>query len=240
MYHQVIESEQQLYSRQTKSTQSDQLIESHTKLVKRIAWHVHGTVSSAIEPADLIQIGMVALVESARAFEDRGIAFSAYATTRIRGAMIDHLRKNSAMSRTSMHNKREIERAKMNAEAKYCRKVNDVEISQEMCINLSEYHKLLDKSITITQESLDDVYSDHAMWFADNEDDAHTMLENAEITDLLKKCIEKLPQREAMILQLYFVDELNLDEIATILDLTSARVCQIKKKSLQKLKDMMV
>ena len=76
-----------------------QLVETHSALVRRIAWHVHSRMSSAIEVEDLIQIGLVALVEAAQNFEERGIAFAPYAATRIRGNMVDALRRDARMGR---------------------------------------------------------------------------------------------------------------------------------------------
>lgn len=81
------------------STNVDALVKETMPLVRRIAWHVHARVASAIEVEDLIQIGMIALVEAARTYEDRGHAFSTYASMRIRGAMIDHLRKEARIAR---------------------------------------------------------------------------------------------------------------------------------------------
>lgn len=89
-----------------------ELVKTHMPLVRKIAWHVHGRVSSAIEVADLVQIGMIALVEAAAAYEDRGHAFATYASMRIRGAMIDQLRRMVGTARSAIGHRRAIAEAK--------------------------------------------------------------------------------------------------------------------------------
>ena len=98
---------QHTYAKQVKPT-PEALVRTHMQLVRRIAWHVHARVASAIDVEDLAQIGMVALVESANSFEDRGHAFATYATLRIRGAMIDHLRRHATICRAAIQRRREL------------------------------------------------------------------------------------------------------------------------------------
>src|SRR5690606_17940159 len=94
----------------------DQLAQQYMPLVRKIAWHVHGRVSSAIEIEDLLQIGMVALVEAANSFEDRGFGFAAYAQMRVRGAMIDHLRRHATLCRSAMARRKTIQEARRQIE----------------------------------------------------------------------------------------------------------------------------
>src|SRR3546814_17053174 len=95
------------YRRTPAKPQPEALARGHMPLVRKIAWHVHGRVSSAIDIEDLIQIGMVALVEAANGYEDRGHAFSTYASVRIRGAMIDHPRSHPTLSRSAVVRRRD-------------------------------------------------------------------------------------------------------------------------------------
>ncbi len=90
------------YTRTPGAAGPEALVRQHMQLVRKIAWHVHARVASAIEIEDLVQIGRIALVEAANGYEDRGHAFGTYATMRIRGAMIDHLRKNASICRSAM------------------------------------------------------------------------------------------------------------------------------------------
>src|ERR1044071_2826756 len=96
------------YARKPARQDPGQLVRAHMPLVRKIAWHVHGRVSSAIDIEDLVQIGMVALVEAANGYEDRGHAFATYASMRIRGPMIDHLRRNATICRSAMAKRKEM------------------------------------------------------------------------------------------------------------------------------------
>ena len=91
----------------------------------------------------------------------------------------------------------------------------------------------------VQEQSIEEVYSDQSMWFADVEDRADDVLERESLKKALAACIGKLPEREGIVLQLYFVEEMNLDEIGATLDVGAARVCQIKKAALDKLRGML-
>jgi RNA polymerase sigma factor FliA len=215
------------------------LIETHGALVRRIAWHVHSRMSTAIEVEDLIQIGLVALVEAAQNFEDRGLAFTPYAQTRIRGAMVDALRRDARMGRAGMANRRYLAGIRARLEQEYLRAPTDAEMANAAGLQPSAYYAMSASTVPIGQESIDESYSDHDMWFADLADNADTALEKAQLRDALAANLGKLSQREALILQLYFVEELNLDEIGETLGVGAARVCQIKKSALDKMRVMM-
>jgi RNA polymerase sigma factor for flagellar operon FliA len=97
----------------------------------------------------------------------------------------------------------------------------------------------VDSAISTTHESIDEVYSDHAMWFASDDDDAEEAIDKAQMKQAVAAAIRSLPEREAMVLQLYFVEEMNLEEIRQVLGVTAARVCQIKKAALDKVRGML-
>ncbi|WP_416365371.1 FliA/WhiG family RNA polymerase sigma factor [Sphingobium sp. JS3065] len=206
-------------------------------LVRKTAWHVHGRVSSAIEIEDLLQIGMVALVEAANGFEDRGLGFASYAQMRVRGAMIDHLRRHATMTRSAMAQRKQLAGIRNRLEQKLGRVPLESEMSVEMGLDAAAYREVADSCEMVQHTSMDEVYSDQSMWFADVEDRADDVMERESLKGALAKCIGELPQREALVLQLYFVEELNLDEIGVTLDIGAARVCQIKKAALDKLRE---
>jgi RNA polymerase sigma factor FliA len=215
------------------------LIETHSALVRRIAWHVHSRMSSAIEVEDLIQIGLVALVEAAQNFEDRGLAFAPYAQTRIRGAMVDALRRDARMGRAGMANRRHLAGIRARLEQEYMRPPSDAEMADAAGLEPAAYHAMAASTQPVGQESIDDSYSDHDMWFAELADGADTALEKAQLREALIANLAKLSEREALIIQLYFAEELNLDEIGETLGVGAARVCQIKKAALDKMRAMM-
>ncbi|OYU14449.1 MAG: FliA/WhiG family RNA polymerase sigma factor [Alphaproteobacteria bacterium PA4] len=218
-------------------TDPERLVSSHLALVRKIAWHVHARVSSAIDIEDLVQIGMVALIEAARAFEDRGhAAFATYATVRVRGAMIDQLRKGATLVRSAMRRRREWGAARAALEGLLGRPATDAEMAEKLDISVEAYRAGMAAAQATHVESIDDVYSDHSDWFADDAPDAHAMLEQGSRQTAIAAAVATLPEREAMVLQLYFVEELNLEEIGQVLGVGAARVCQIKKAALGKLR----
>ncbi|WP_293880932.1 sigma-70 family RNA polymerase sigma factor [Sphingomonas sp.] len=214
----------------------EQLIREHMGLVRKIAWHVHGRVSTAIDVEDLIQSGMIALIEAARGYQDRGHAFATYASLRIRGSMIDGLRKQATQCRSAMAKRRAIAGARDQFERANGRPPGDTELADAMGVDLPTYHAMADAAQSVRHESIDDLYSDHSMWFADVEERADDAIERTQLQAAIARGIGGLPEREAMVLQLYFVEELNLDEIGETLGVGAARVCQIKKAALNKLR----
>ena len=224
------------YARKPQRQDPGRLAETHIPLVRKIAWHVHGRVSSAVDIEDLVQIGMVALVEAANSYEDRGHAFATYAALRIRGGMIDHLRRHAAICRSAMARRRELGRMRQKLEALLGRTPSESEMASAMSMDAGAYRALVDSSMAIQHESLDEVYSDQSMWFADVEDRADETIEREELKAALASRISDLPEREALVLQLYFVEEMNLDEIGQTLGVGAARVCQIKKAALDRLR----
>jgi RNA polymerase sigma factor FliA len=224
-----------LYDRRGKNP-ADLLVRDHMPLVRKVAWHVHGRVSSAIDVEDLIQTGMVALIEAARSYEDRGHAFSTYATMRIRGSMIDALRRGAAQGRAAMGKRRAIAVARTKFEQTFGRTPVDIEMAEVLGLDLPTYQADAEAARGVRHESIDDLYSDHSMWFADVEDRADDVLERAQLQGIVAGAIRTLPEREAMVLQLYFVEEMNLDEIGETLGVGAARVCQIKKNALDKVR----
>ena len=215
----------------------ERLARQYMPLVRKIAWHVHGRVSTAIEGEDLLQIGMVALVEAANSFEDRGLGFAAYAQLRVRGAMIDHLRRQATLCRSAMARRKEIAGVRNRLEQQLGRLPTEAEMSSEMGLEPAAYREAADSVEMVQHTSMDEVYSDQSMWFADVEDRADQVLERESLRKAMAACISELPQREAMVLQLYFVEEMNLEEIGQTLDIGAARVCQIKKAALDKLRE---
>ena len=224
------------YARKPARINPAQLVQSHMPLVRKIAWHVHGRVSNAMDVEDLVQIGMVALVEAANGYEDRGHAFSTYAGMRVRGAMIDHLRRHATQARSGMVKRKELARARVKLESRLGRAATEAELGEAMGLDAAAFRELVDAAEAVRQESLDEVYSDQSMWFADLEEGADEAFDRERLGEALAEHIAALPEREAMVLQLYFVEELNLEEIGQVLVIGAARVCQIKKSALDKLR----
>lgn len=217
----------------------EQLIAANLSLVRKIAWHVHSHVSGTIEVEELTEIGTIALVEAAQSYEDRGYAFSTYASMRIRGAMIDHLRREARMARSAMQRRRQVDATRRHLEQKLRRTPNDIEMADALGLSLSTYRETLLAIQPLRDEPIEEAYSDHLMAFADPAERADEALSRAQMAALLKGAIDQLNPRQQTILELYFVEELNLDEIGRILGVGAARVCQIKKTALAKMRALL-
>lgn len=214
------------------------LIIAHMSLVRRIAASVHHRIPST-DVADLRQIGMMALVEAARDYEDRGHAFATYATMRIRGAMIDSTRRSALVSRKAIAQRRTIEAARASLENGLGRRACAAEMASSLAMPIEEFLAMENASAGVVVDSLDDVYSDSAVAFIDETPLAETCLIQREVAALLAAHIAALPEREAMVMQLYFVEELPLKDIGDLLGVGAARICQIKRSALAALKEAM-
>jgi RNA polymerase sigma factor FliA len=214
-------------------------VRAHLPLVRRIAWHVHGRAPGAVEIEELVQTGMVALVEAAQAYEDRGHAFATYAQMRVRGSMIDLIRRNATICRSAIVRRRQIEAARRQLETELGRAPDEGEVAAAMGIPATEWRALADATETIRHESIDEVYSEHSMWFADDSEAADKLVDRKDMAARLTAALTQLPIREAQVLQLYFVEELNLDEIGETLGVGAARVCQIKKAALDRVRGLL-
>lgn len=213
------------------------LIAAHRNLVRKIAWHVHGRARGSVEIDDLVQIGMLALVESAASFVDRGeAAFSTYASLRVKGAMIDHMRRMATIGRGAMQSARRLRETAAELARTLGRDPTSEEMAAHLGLSAGAYRATVDAAAGSRHESLDDVYSEHSMWFAADQPDAFDDAAREELRAALTEQVRELPEREALVLQLYFVEEMNLDEIGAVLDVGAARVCQIKKAALGRLR----
>lgn len=212
------------------------LVREHMALVRRIAWHVHGSMSSIVEIEDLVQVGLVALVEAAAAFEERGVTFRQYLTTRLRGAMIDELRRQATTTRGAMRRRRQYNDVVSMLTAETGAKPAEAAIAAKLGVTIDKLRADYANAEAVRFDSIDEVYADDSPWFADDTPDAFEQLADSDLRDTLVAAIAALPEREAIVIQLYYVEELNLEEIGQVLGVGSARVCQIKSAAHAKLK----
>ena len=221
----------------TAADANEALIRDHMPLVRRIAWHVHGSVSSSVEVEDLVQTGLVALVEAAGSFEDRGqVTFAQYLSTRIRGAMIDELRRQATITRGAMRRRREIADAESTLSVQLGRAPTDEELAFQLGVPTERLRQERDASQPIRFEPIDGVYTDDNPWFMSEDPNPFELLEKEDLRQALIAAIGKLSERETQVIQLYYGEELNLEEIGLVLGVGAARVCQIKKSAHDKLK----
>lgn len=213
------------------------LVRQHLPLVRRLAWHVHGSMSTIVEVEDLVQVGLVALVEAAASFEDRGqVSFKQYLVTRLRGAMIDELRRQATSTRGAMRRRKQYNEAVTSLTAQLGRVPEEAMIASALGVSVDKLRADYASAEAVRFDSIDDVYQDDLPWFADDTPDAFEQLADSDLRDALIAAIAALPEREAQVIQLYYVEEMNLEEIGQVFGIGAARVCQIKAAAHAKLK----
>ena len=214
------------------------LIENNMGLVRKIAWHMHGRVKSAIEIEDLIQIGMYGLVTAAQNYVVKeGVSFASYAGIRIRGEIVDHLRRNSNLCRTTIQMQQKYNASFEKLSRQLQREPKNSEIAKDMGLEASELDNWEQAFAANTHQSLDSVYDEFSIWFASNDQSPEDELSDTELRENLVEALKTLPEREAMLVQLYYVEELNVYEIAEVLQITTGRVSQIKKSAISRLRE---
>jgi len=202
-------------------------------MVRRLAWHVHNGGHAELEIEDLVQTGLVALTECARRHQNESDdGFAAYAKMRVRGAMIDLLRRTATISRGAMERRREIRDHESALQAALGRPPLPAELAAAMGISEAELAAAQVAATPLRFEALDESYSDSDLAFADDTPDGFEQLADMETRERLTQAIAGLGERHQLVVQLYFVEELNLAEIAQILDVSVPRVHQIKAQAL--------
>lgn len=216
------------------------LVEQHMPLVQRLAWHFHGRVGRFIEIDDLLQAGYLGLIDASQRYSVcDGVSFAAYAAIRIRGSIIDHLRRNSNLCRNSITMRQKIEATRRKLSQKLGREPEVPELAKSLDLSTEEFQDWENRFQTNQLQSLDEVYTDHSLLFSDHGSTPEDEVEHIQLKALLQSALEDLPERSALVLQLYCVEELNVYEIAAILDVTTGRVSQIKKAAIGQLRDLM-
>ena len=219
-------------------TSINDLIQDNLDLVRKIAWQLHGRVQNIVEVEDLIQQGMEGLVHAAQKYSPKeGVNFSQYAQLRIRGSIIDFLRKNSNLCRTTIKKKQEFERSKLDLEKKLNRQATEQELIDFLGISDDEFNYWKKAFEANVVQSLDTAYNEYSILFASKDDNPESSLQNKELKTQIKEALGVLNQREALVAQLYYVEELNIYEIAEVLEISTGRISQIKKSIIGKLRN---
>lgn len=207
------------------------LIEEHYAQVSSIAHHLIVRLPPSVEVDDLIQAGMIALIEAAQSFkEDKGASFATYAHIRIRGAMLDEVRKSDWAPRSVHQQHRAIVAATRKIEAATLRPASPAEIAGEAGMTETEYHKALDDAARAQILSMDADQDDDHWEGSHSPRDARTpamALQSQAFKSALAEAIGSLPERERLILSLYYEQEMNQREIGSVLDVTESRVSQL-------------
>jgi RNA polymerase sigma factor for flagellar operon FliA len=206
-------------------------------LVRRAAWHIHGSGREGLEIEDLVQAGIVALTECAQRHtgptED---GFAAYAKLRVRGAMVDLVRRSTPLSRSASDRRKLLAGAAQTLTTTLGRAPTEDELAEAMGMTTAALGELRASSEPMRFEPIDDTYSDSDMAFADDRPDSFELLADEQTRGVVVAAIAGLPERLQRVIQLYFVEELNLAEIAEVLSVSVPRVHQLKAQALDKLR----
>jgi RNA polymerase sigma factor for flagellar operon FliA len=219
------------------------LLDKHSVLVKRIAYHLLARLPASVQVDDLIQSGMIGLFEAANNFDaGKGASFETFAGIRIRGAMLDEIRRGDWTPRSVHKNSRRITDAIKQLEAQLGRDVSDLEVADKLEVPLAEYHIMLTQVSSGKIIAMEDLgVSEDAINTeqGDQPNGPYQHFEHGAFKQGLAQCIATLPEREALVLSLYYDEELNLREIGQVLDVSESRVSQIHSQALHKLKARM-
>lgn len=212
----------------------NELVTRHAPLVHRIAHHVKTRLPDSVQIEDLYQAGMVGLIESVRLYDkEQGAKFETYASIRIRGAMLDDLRRTDWAPKSVHRKARELADAVQVVENRNGRDAGDQEVADELGISLADYNKILQdnssRMVSVEQFGID---SDELReGSTDAAADPRRQLTRARFREALVEAIQGLPEREKLVISLYYDQELNLREIGQVLDVSESRVSQIMSKA---------
>jgi RNA polymerase sigma factor for flagellar operon FliA len=224
-------------------TDKSAIISQHTVLVKRIAYHLLARLPASVQVDDLIQSGMIGLLEASNNFDHgKGASFETFAGIRIRGAMLDEIRRGDWTPRSVHKNSRMVSEAIKLLEASLGRDVTDIEVAEKLDISLNDYHHILSEVSTGKIIGIEDLSTgaDAISNMEDvNNNDPYDNFEKIVFKKSLTACISTLPEREALVLSLYYDEELNLREIGQVLDVSESRVSQIHSQAMHRLKGRM-
>ncbi|EJK2114818.1 RNA polymerase sigma factor FliA [Vibrio navarrensis] len=215
-------------------------IERYSVLVKRIAHHLLGRLPPSVQVEDLIQAGMIGLIEAQQNYDaSKGASFETYAGIRIRGAMLDDIRRGDWVPRSVHKNNREISQAIAELEGILNRDPNDAEVAAHMGLTMEQYHAALTDINCSRLIGIEDLgVSDDVITSVEDSEDSSPFKGVADeyFRKALVESIKQLPEREALVLSLYYDEELNLKEIGEILSVSESRVSQILSQSMQRLR----
>ncbi len=226
----------------TQAVSEEVRVDAHMPLVRRLAYHMISRLPASVEVDDLVQAGLIGLMEAARNFDyAAGVQFETFASQRIRGAMLDMLREADWLPRQARRNMRDIEATLHKLEHKLGRPASEGEIATAMCVPLAEYQQMLGDArghqLVHYEDFEDDDENDQLdQYSADNDANPVEILSDAAFRQHLIAGIEALPEREKLLMALYYDEELNLKEIGAVLGVTESRVSQLHSQAIARLR----
>ena len=221
----------------------DQLISEYLPYVKRIVHRIAVHLPSTIDIDDLMNVGVIGLIQAVDRYDPRrDNKFMTYAVFRIKGAVLSELRSRDFLSRSNRRKIRDLENTHIKLEQKYGREVDDFEVADEMGISVEQVYRTKQMS-NISFISFEELgYSSRdekeklMSYLVDNDDDALTLTRLKEIKEAVARAIEQLPEKERLVISLYYLDELTMKETGKVLHITESRVSQIHSQAVRRLR----
>lgn len=217
-------------------------VEDYAHLVKRIAHHMMARMPASVQVDDLIQAGMIGLLEAAQKFDGtKGASFETYAGIRIRGAIVDEMRRGDWAPRSVHRNTRRVSQAMSEVETLTGRAARDYEVAEAMGVSIGEYYDIVKDSASTKLYSLDEAHEEDEGKILSQESNSSMSKPSESVhKDLLHQAmvsaIDGLPEREKMVLSLYYEQELNLKEIGLVLGVSESRISQIHSQATARLR----
>lgn len=231
-----------MYTAQGKSDKNS-LLNEHAPLVKKLAHQMKAKLPPSVEVDDLIQAGMIGLLDAVNRYEEtHGAQFETYAVQRIRGSMLDELRSSDWMPRSMRQNMRKIEVAMNQLQQRLGRSPNESEVARQLKLSLSEYQDLLTDGgghqLVYYEDFHDADGNEHFLdrYCTDNTSDPLKALMNTGFRQAVIDAILALPEREKILMGLYYEQEMNLKEIGAVMGVSESRVCQLHSQAIARMR----
>ena len=220
-----------------KSDGKNELINKNMSIVKKIAYYYLGRLHQVVEIEDLLQIGMVGLIEAAHNYEPQdGVTFENYARLRVKGAIIDFLRKSSNLCRGTIKRKQDFDKASRKLEVEFKRLPTSEEVATELNISVSELMSWRHDFAASKHQSIEEATEAYGDFLFSGDQSVEDKILNGELKSILRANMVHLNKQQLLVLQLYYVEELNVYEIAEILSVSTGRVSQIKSAAIKELR----
>ncbi len=222
--------------------EKNQYVVQYAPLVKRIAYHLMARLPASVQVDDLIQVGMIGLLDAVNNYDDtQGAQFETYAVQRIRGAMLDELRQCDWLPRSARKTLRQIETAMNALEQRVCRAPTEREVANELHVSLDDYQQMLLDARGCQLLHYEDMQGGEDEDFferhcADDSAEPFAKLQDERFRAKLIEAIGILPEREKLMMAMYYEEELNLREIGEVLGVSESRVCQLHSQAMARLR----
>jgi len=216
---------------------SEALVMAHLGMVKRVALHLKVRLPPFMEVDELIQVGMIGLLEAARAYDPaKGIEFENFAHSRVRGAILDEVRRMSFLPRSAVAINKSHNEATHSLAAELGRTPTQAELAEHMGKDIDDFHKERTQAHRFETYSMEVVTEEVMSLAADSSMQPEAIVEHEDFMEAVVGAIEDLPEREQLLMNLYYVEELNLKEIGEVLGVTESRVSQLITATVKKLR----